>query len=159
MPQCQPKRPAMGASVVPNSAASRNDGSAAPNGLNSEPRNTPAMIGTMFRGCLPNAANPTMVRIAPMTGPLRSPPTASTYSVPTAPASPMLASVGPNPAMATKSVGAWPASARIRFRRDGSARSKWKPSATIDVNSRARKPPSSALLPAVQIITGSGMKP
>ena len=36
------------------------------------------MIGTMFRGCLPNAAKPTMVKIAPMTGPFSSPPTAST---------------------------------------------------------------------------------
>ena len=36
------------------------------------------MIGTMFRGCLPNAEKPTMVKIAPMTGPLRSPPTSST---------------------------------------------------------------------------------
>ena len=77
-PQCQPKRPAMGASVVPNSAASTIDGSAAPNGLNSDPRNTPAMIGAMFHGCFPNAAKPTMVSMAPMTGPLRSPPTAST---------------------------------------------------------------------------------
>jgi len=36
------------------------------------------MIGTMFLGCFPNAENPTMVNIAPMTGPLRSPPTSST---------------------------------------------------------------------------------
>ena len=48
----------------------------------------------------------------------------STYSVPTAPVSPMLASVGPKPASAMKSVGAWPASATICFSRDGSARSK-----------------------------------
>ena len=54
------------------------DGSAAFHGLASEPRKTPAMIGTMFRGCLPNAENPTMVRMAPMTGPLRSPPISST---------------------------------------------------------------------------------
>ena len=33
MPQCQPKRPAIGASVVPNSAASRIDGSSAFQGL------------------------------------------------------------------------------------------------------------------------------
>ncbi len=34
------------------------------------------MIGTMLRGCLPNAAKPTIVKIAPITGPFRSPPTA-----------------------------------------------------------------------------------
>ena len=68
IPQCHPKRPAIGASVVPNKAASNPDGSAAPHGLASEPRKTPAMIGTMFAGCLPYAAKPTMVKIAPMTG-------------------------------------------------------------------------------------------
>ena len=30
------------------------------------------MIGTMFRGCLPKAAKPTIVKIAPMTGPFSS---------------------------------------------------------------------------------------
>ena len=74
-PQCQPKRPAIGASVVPNSAASRIDGSSTFHGFASEPRNTPDMIGTMLRGCLPNAAKPTIVKIAPITGPFKSPPT------------------------------------------------------------------------------------
>jgi hypothetical protein len=73
MPQCQPKCPAIGASVVPNSAASVTDGSGALHGLARDPTNTPAMTGTMFFGCLPYAENPTMVNIAPITGPLRSP--------------------------------------------------------------------------------------
>ncbi len=77
-PQCQPKRPAIGASVVPNNAASSSDGSSAPHGFANVPRKTPAMIGTRFLGCLPNAAKPTIVRIAPMTGPFSSPPTART---------------------------------------------------------------------------------
>ena len=38
IPHCQPKRPAIGASVVPKSAASRIDGSSAFHGLASDPR-------------------------------------------------------------------------------------------------------------------------
>jgi hypothetical protein len=78
IPQCQPKRPAIGASVVPNSAARTIDGSEALHVLASEPRNTPSMIGATLRGCLPQAAKPTIVRMAPMTGPFKSPPTSST---------------------------------------------------------------------------------
>ena len=77
-PQCHPKRPAIGARLVPNKAASRIDGSAAPQGFASDPRNTPAMIGTKLTGCLPNAAKPTIDSRAPITGPFSSPPTART---------------------------------------------------------------------------------
>jgi hypothetical protein len=48
-----PERPAIGASVVANTAARTIDGSAAPQGFASEPMNTPTKIGTMFFGCLP----------------------------------------------------------------------------------------------------------
>src|SRR5271169_840807 len=57
-PQYQPNRPAIGASVVPKSAASTRDGSDAFHGLAMDPTNTPSIIGTMFFGCLPNAENP-----------------------------------------------------------------------------------------------------
>jgi len=71
----------------------------------------------------------------------------------------MLASVGPKPASAMKSVGDWPDVAMICLSREGSARSRWKPIATIDPNRSARKPPSNRLLPVVQIMTGSGTNP
>ena len=69
--------PAIGASVVPNSAASTIEGSEAPwlgqrtdEHAEHDRNDVPAVLA--------EAANPTIVKIAPMTGPLRSPPTSST---------------------------------------------------------------------------------
>jgi hypothetical protein len=79
--------------------------------------------------------------------------------MPTAPVSPMLASVAPKPASAMKSVGAWPGAAAIVRNCVHGARWRWSPSATIEASTAPRKPPSSRLFPVVQTITGSGTKP
>ena len=71
----------------------------------------------------------------------------------------MLANVGPMPAMAMKSVGAWPVVAITCFSPDGTRRSNANPMATMEVNTSARNDPSSRLFPVVQTNTGSGTKP
>ena len=71
----------------------------------------------------------------------------------------MLANVGPMPAMAMKSVGAWPVVAITFLSPAGTLRSKPNPTATMEAKTSARNDPSSRLFPVVQIKTGSGTKP
>ena len=46
---------------------------------------TPNMMGNIFLICFPFAENPTIVKIEPIIGPFKSPPTASTNKVETTP--------------------------------------------------------------------------
>ena len=79
--------------------------------------------------------------------------------MPIAPQTPMLASAGPMPTRAMKSVGAWPVVAITFFRPDTRWRSNQNPSAIIDASTTPRNDPSSRLFPVVQMNTGLGTKP
>src|SRR5690554_3707463 len=104
IPTFHPYSPAMGASVVPNNAASRIFGSLIVHMDIREPNHIPKNIGMIFLGCFPKAAKPTTVKIPAITGPLISPFIRSTYAVDITPHIPIFMRDGAKPTICTKSV-------------------------------------------------------
>ena len=73
------------------------DGSFTSQSLEMPATTTPSMIGAIFRKCLPVVLKPTIVKIPPMVGPLRSPSTSRTRIVANNPLTAMLNTVAGPP--------------------------------------------------------------